>query len=465
MDSDLLLCAVQRIHQQCGEPLTISASVKILKEGSIPGYLSPPAIRFESGSKLREIRANAFNTCHQLEFLSLPPSLEYIGESIFQGEYPPAGPSLTNLVFEPGSKLVRIDGPAFSECHNLTSICLPASLRQLDATAFIHTGITTIAVESGNPYFYVRGAFLIRQKSSTSLVRYFGTSPGVLIDNVIEVIGKSCFQTCRSIRRIDFVPRSRVRVIRSQAFLGCAALRFICLPSSVERLHKNCFQSCPCLPEVLFASPAKVNNLSRAAFVNCPALQSMVIPASVEVIERLCFTRCELLTSVTFESPSNLKRIGDSAFARCTKLAGFSLPSSVEFVGHRCFSGCFLLTNLTVSATGHLVTLGSLPPFLSGSFAVPDSVEVIECELPLASLFLGPPLVLTFGSDSRLRVFAAGPALVHLRGVFVGLATPTLKHLRSRLEFCYADNEEGTGRRSNGEAAADAESDLSSDQG
>jgi hypothetical protein len=432
----------------------------------IPISLEPSSIRFETGSKLREIKARAFCTCSQRESLSLPPSLEHIGEHLFDSQYDPAGPSVQTLTFEPGSKLSRIDGHAFSNCLNLKSICLSASLRQLDATAFIDTGITAIEIELGNPYFSVGGGFVIRQKSSRSLVRYFGTSPDVLVDNTIDIIGKSCFESCCSIRMVGFAPQSRVRVIRGRAFADCRALRSISIPSSVEYLHKDCFHSCTSLSAVSFPSGAKFRKLPRGAFMNCPSLRSIIIPSSVEVIAGACFDGCKSMASVTFESPSNLKRIESTAFAGCEQLTSFVLPSSVEILGRMCFPCCLLLTNFTILEPSHLVACLSLPPCLSGTFAVPDSVEGLEYGACAESR---PPLVLTFGRESKLCWVDKGyPDVFHyqpdqLQAVFVHLTTASLKRVRSNLEYPFGARDPKL-RYPSSPWPVNRESDVSSDE-
>jgi hypothetical protein len=66
--------------------------------------------------------------------------------------------SLTEVYFEFPSRLIRIDAFAFSRCRNLKSICIPASVTEIDGSAFAGIGISSISVEAGSRFFAVRGA-------------------------------------------------------------------------------------------------------------------------------------------------------------------------------------------------------------------------------------------------------------------------------------------------------------------
>jgi hypothetical protein len=46
---------------------------------------------------------------------------------------------------------------ALSYCSSLKSICFPASLQAIDASAFEQAGISTITIAEGNRHFSVSG--------------------------------------------------------------------------------------------------------------------------------------------------------------------------------------------------------------------------------------------------------------------------------------------------------------------
>jgi hypothetical protein len=54
------------------------------------------------------------------------------------------------VTFESGSRLIRIDESAFSDCESLTSICIPASVEILYRSCFSGcTSISQLRFESG----------------------------------------------------------------------------------------------------------------------------------------------------------------------------------------------------------------------------------------------------------------------------------------------------------------------------
>jgi hypothetical protein len=313
--------------------------------------------------------------------------------------------------------------------------------------------LSKIEIDPANPYFTLALDFLIQRHPSISIIRYFGDNSHIVIHASIEIIGSSCFESCRSITQVDFDSPSRVRLIRRRAFRFCTQLGLICVPSSVECLRPECFQDCRDLCAVTFAPGSNLRKLPRAAFDDCYRLRQLIIPTSIEVVGRGCFTSCERLASVTFESPSNLKRIEDCAFRECARLKSLAIPSSVEFVGDLCFENCGRLTDFTIESPSHLVELRSLPRDVADLIEVPDSVEVLHWLRPSRVCQKDDRLAtLDFGRESRLEAITVTwrtPVSMKRRSAraFERLSTAALKRLRSNHEFsgddrdraCYSD--------------------------
>jgi hypothetical protein len=83
-------------------------------------------VTFGSGSNLVRIGARAFAHLLSLNSISIPASVESLGEGCFSECM-----SLWSVTFESGSKLVRIHYQAYAGCGSLKSIVIPRSIREL----------------------------------------------------------------------------------------------------------------------------------------------------------------------------------------------------------------------------------------------------------------------------------------------------------------------------------------------
>jgi hypothetical protein len=140
----------------------------------------------------------------------------------------------------------------------------------------------------------------------------------------------------------------------------------------------------------------KLNRIGVHAFQNGGTLGSIAIPSSVQTLGSGCFENCGGLATVDFLPESKLVRIDSSAFPRCRLLRSFALPSSVEVLGGHCFDECSSLSSLIFESPAHVRELHSLPPALSGSLDIPDSVE----NLVIMARTIN---AVNFGSQSRPR--------------------------------------------------------------
>ena len=141
---------------------------------------------FDVPEGVRAIGPRAFARCSQLTSLSLPSTLESIGEECFSDCV-----SLTGTINVPEG--VRAIGPqAFARCSQLTSVSLPSTL---------------------------------------------------------ESIGEECFYDCVSLTNPIDVPEG-VRAIGPRAFARCSQLTSVSLPSTLESIGEECFSGCSSLADV-----------------------------------------------------------------------------------------------------------------------------------------------------------------------------------------------------------------------
>jgi hypothetical protein len=342
-------------------------------------------LTFEAGSNLRELDQRALEGFSRLKSLCLPASVELIGFRCFLS--PPASyvSSLESLTFEAGSRLRKIGAEAFFSCTQLLSICLPASVSEIDGATFQFSHFVRIDIEAGNMNFCVRDHFIL-DPAQTCIVASFGEDESIDIPDDIETIGPHSFASRACIRSVSFGSRSRVRCIGACAFFGCY-FESIHIPSSVQELGQAVFSS-------------------------------------------------GRLRSVTFDPTSQLTRIGPGAFM-IHSLTSFCVPSSVEFIGNYCFSGCMDLSKLTFESPSHLRELLSLPTLCPISLDIPDSVLILRAIIETGYQVL----VINFGRGSQLKEIhfecyeEEYERFTIVIRAFVGIPARRLKVLRDDGEF------------------------------
>lgn len=143
----------------------------------------------------------------------------------------------------------------------------------------------------------------------------------------------------------------RVTEIRNSAFMNCAALTSVSLPSSITKIGDNSFHS-------------------------CTTLKTIVIPNSVTAIGNNAFNHCDELTSITLSE--SLTKISNSMLSNCVSLTSIDIPSSVNIIDRYAFSGCSGLISVTLPES--VTTLGA------NAFSYCTSLESINILSPITSL-------------------------------------------------------------------------------
>lgn len=82
-------------------------------------------------------------------------------------------------------------------------------------------------------------------------------------------------------------------------FSGCASLKSIELPSSLENIGEDAFDSCTGLTNITI--PDNVKSMEAHAFVNCTGLKSIVIGSGVTSIGGSAFSFCSNLAEVYYK--------------------------------------------------------------------------------------------------------------------------------------------------------------------
>jgi hypothetical protein len=208
-----------------------------------------------------------------------------------------------------------------------------------------------------------------------------------------------------------------VKIIGSQAFVGCSNLSSINITEGVTSIEMAAFQNCNKLASIKV--PSTVTSIARLAFAieglvvvhvdnlnftssdgilfnkdetalfQCTLSKtgSYTIPSTVVSIEDDAFRSCVGLTSIII--PSSVNTIKESAFSLCNGLSSIDIPSSVTSIAIYAFSDSPALINVAASNPNYSSSDGVLynktktnlilcPISKSGSYVIPTTVSSIE---------------------------------------------------------------------------------------
>ena len=308
--------------------------------------------------------------------IDIPPECTEIGEKMFEGYI-----NLTNVTILTDS-LLYISDFAFKDCKSLTSFTIPDSVIGLGEGIF--AGCENLKRFEGNYTKYDNKAIVyngilisvVPIDDSTTEGRFYNISD---IGENIQILGKSCFQGCKKLRRVN-IP-SNIEKIHDNAFDGCVNLCEVHFEGTTPpTLGKNVFGEKVrsdfkiFVPETSLSQyykkwgdnyksyiyPKPTNN-SVIYCVNDgePILKHKssnikdfangtyyIIPNISNTLPQKYFIGKSNVTTVILNE--NIKVITEKAFENCTGLKYIYMPDTIMEIHSSCFSGCESLTRIHI---------------------------------------------------------------------------------------------------------------------
>ncbi len=305
------------------------------------------------------IGSNAFESCSNLQSVTLPNSITAINSS------------------------------AFYYCTKLGSVNLPEGLTSISQYAFYNCNLDTIIIPStvtsiGNKAF---------QSNPIKSVTWLPANCSIGTDDSAPF-----YSTSSQIKSFTF--GNQVQTIPAYLCKNMSQLDTIVIPPSVSSLGQYAFMYCTSLKSINL--PVTQKTLPISFLEGCTSLESIELPATLTTINQDAFYGCSKLANVTLHE--GITTINQRAFFNC-KLTNITIPQTVTSIGSKAFQG-----NPTTSVTWlpKTCSIGSddSAPFYSTnskitSFTFGDSVEVIPAYLckymSLLDTIVLPPSVSSLG--------------------------------------------------------------------
>ena len=237
---------------------------------------------------------------------------------------------------------------AFKGSKQLTSIRIPASIRQVPAGAFYGCdNLVLITVDSDNPVYDSRdNCNAVIETATNTLV---AGCKNTVIPSSVPILGECAFYGTRGLTSLTVT--ESIKEIGNWTFLDC---------ENIETLNWNSVYP-----------PSLVTNYSKSQ------LTEVVLGDSVTYIESSAFSGCRNLKSIKYSS--NIKGIGPYAFAYCESLTSMIIPYGVETLDYDAFIGCNGIETLYLNSNNvtRAAALRSLGPTLK-TIVLGDSVTSLD---------------------------------------------------------------------------------------
>lgn len=262
------------------------------------------------GDVKRISNIDAISGQNSLSTITLPESVEYVGERVLVG-----------------ANLSEFHGKFASEDHLL----LISNDTIVARTAYGFSSEYTI------PDGVVHIGYGVFQRVPCEVVN---------MPNSVKSIGESAFSNCKMLTTVNL--SNCLESIGLSAFYWCGKLKNIVLPESFNKFdtysiygagNVNGTFSGTSLTEIII--PAGVTTIPSHTFEYCSNLKSVILHDGIKEIKDMAFRNCPNLEMINF--PNTLESIGYSSFG-VSQITSLSLPASIKMIGCLNFQNCSQLT-------------------------------------------------------------------------------------------------------------------------
>lgn len=256
-------------------------------------------------NSVTEFGHSAFSTCTSLHELTIPDKLKSIGDYAFHNCW-----SISSI-FIPSS-VEEIGYGAFMDCISLSTISVATSneyytsvdgvLFTKDKTCVIQYPVASKTQTYSLPenVSRINGGAFRNSKNLTSIKLPINTSS----------IGQGAFSYCTNLLTIN-LPDNVVEIGIS-AFNDCSNLTECIFPDKITSIADYMFENCFSINRITL--PSHLKSIGYASFHNCKVLQKIIFPEQLQIIGNNSFSGCGL---ISINIPNSVKEIQYNAFGGC----------------------------------------------------------------------------------------------------------------------------------------------------
>lgn len=298
--------------------INIPNSIKVINTEAFSS-LKATSIIFENNSSLDEIKDLAFSSNSVISEITLPSSLQFIGDSAF-------------------SNCNKLKDISFADVNNIKRIGKNA----FNGTSFLST-FENNRVVIGN-VFYKASSDDKKQETFT------------FTDNVVSISAEAFKNSaCK-----NFVFSKNLMYIDNEAFKG-SKMTSLVLPDSLLEIGDNAFSECKSLTNVSFNATSSLTSFGEGTFKDCTALKSLNVPAAISTLPKdfLAMSNLNVSALETITLNNSLVSIEENAFKNCSSLNSITLPNSVKVIGNSAFINTTSLAHFTISENSALEVIST----------------------------------------------------------------------------------------------------------
>ncbi len=320
------------------------------------------------------------------------------------------GSSIDSIVI--ANTVLSIGESAFSSCHFLDTITIPASVTSFGTYCFVDSealvnvnylgtidqwASISFGNSNANPLSVAKSLFIDNaQVTSVNLTTATNVSnyafyncqdiTSVVLGDSVEGVGRYAFYNCNNLQSVIIF--SSVLSVGENALYNANSLQSVHYVGTIDQWARTSFGDYG--NPLLFATKWYVNdelvegkiNLTTVTEIGHNAFRgssitSVVMSNSVTSIGKYAFADCLQLTSITLSN--SLTALEDNTFENCSSLQSIVIPNGVETIGDWTFSGCSSLKSVTLPSK--LTSLGRYAfrdcELLEG-IEIPSTVNVLS---------------------------------------------------------------------------------------
>ncbi len=269
--------------------------------------------------------------------VTVPASIKEIGAWAFYGT------KLANITFAANSQLTSIGNMAFWHTC-ITEFTIPAHVKTLGNRAFNDSSITKLTLNADlEPMVYM---------DQGSTLEHF--NPCSVDHNVTFVVPSNC----KNYRVENGALLSRDGTI---------------LYAQMSDLHGG-----------TYTVPSSVKYLGACAMYGNTTFSKIVLPQGLTTMERLCLYGTNI---TSLDMPDSVTQVQGDICGKCTRLTSVRISNNLEKLGENpestgtgrsCFAGCSNLTNVTLGSKLRIIATNCFTGTKLTSIYLPDSLEQIN---------------------------------------------------------------------------------------